>query len=190
MSLAQTLERAPMGSVSTPPRVSMPPSVELRAVPRHATVLQPAVVAPVEPAPGNAQSDAALDLLTEVSSALPKLLERSRMLEQMLTTTRDQAKAELEAANDVAREWQQMAQNLKNQVEHLEQRVAGSEQRADAAEQRAVAAQSRADQAQRAAEKAERLSALLQDKVIKAFGAGSAGESILESVRGTKRAGS
>ncbi len=201
VSLAQKTERPPMAKLEVlapsttsgaaaalaPLKATTP--IDFRQIARRTTApltsLAPATPAraPEAPPVGRPASDVALDLLSEVSTALPALMGRCQSLEETIATTQEQARADLEAANDVAREWQQIAHTLKVQVEELEKEVAAGKRRAEAAEQESVSIRSVAERSQKAAAEAECLSSLFQEKVIASFGVGSAGHSILESVR-------
>lgn len=127
--------------------------------------------------------DVALGLLSEVSSALPALMQRCRTLETELATSQEQAGVELRALKEVAREWQRVANVLKAQVEQLQQDATGLRARAEAAEQETATVKGSVDKMQHAAAEAECLTLLFQNKVIAAFGAGSESHAILQSVR-------
>lgn len=144
----------------------------------------PAAAGPVPPAPAaRVKSDTALDLLGEVSSALTALMSRCQALEDGMAATKEQARLDVDSAQDVAREWQEVATTLKGQITQADRALSVMRQRAEAAEHELALTQAVVDQSQKAAAEAECLTSLFQEKVIASFGVGSAGHSILESVR-------
>lgn len=130
------------------------------------------------------QSDTALQLLGEVANALATLMSRCQDLEHAMAATKEQARLDVDSAQDVAREWQEVATTLKKQIDQGDKTLSAMRQRAEAAEHELALTQAVVDQSQKAAAEAECLSSLFQEKVIASFGIGSAGHSILESVRG------
>ena len=100
-----------------------------------------------------------------------------------MAATKEQARLDVESAQDVAREWQEVATTLKGQITQADRALSVMRQRAEAAEHELALTQAVVDQSQKAAAEAECLTSLFQEKVIASFGVGSAGHSILESVR-------
>ena len=189
MSLAQKIERLQPGSdkpVAAPPRIAVP--VDFRDITRRSpapAAPSPITIVPPEPAPSVRQaSEVALDLLGEVSKALPFLMARCQQLEVDLIAAQETARADVETANEVAREWQQIAGALKLQVDGLEKGLKVMKQRAEAAEERVAALREETDRSQHAAAEAECLSSLFQEKVISSFGSNSLMHPILEAFRG------
>ena len=190
MSLAHKVERTQatppitLQPIASMPRIAIP--VDFRDITRRPpTALAPTAVpapAPAAPVP-RPYTDTAFELLGEVSKAFPALVQRCTQLEADLAETRDMARAEIETAGEVAREWQQIATALKMQVEGLETGFAAMKQRAEAAEQTALALRQDVEQSQHAAAEAECLSSLFQEKVIASFGVDSLLHPMLEAFR-------
>ncbi len=188
MSLAQRVERPPVGNAgpsqaaATAIKAAVP--VDFRDITRRA-VQPPHVTVIRGEAPGTArkESEAAFELLNEVAKAFPVLMERCEKLDAALSETKDLARVEIEASNDVAREWQQIAGALKLQVDGLEKGLKAMKQRAEAAEQQAASLRETADKSQHAAAEAECLSSLFQEKVISSFGSESPLHPLLETFR-------
>lgn len=185
LTLAQKLDRP----LSRPP-VDLSASIAARApldlgqlARRISAVPQASVVASLPLPPLRVPSDTALDLLGEVAAALTTLMGRCKTLESALAAAKDEARAEIETARDVAREWQEVASTLKAKVDDADRTLAAMRSRAEAAERELAETQATADRSQQAAAEAECLSSLFQEKVIASFGIGSAGHSILENVR-------
>lgn len=184
MTLAQKLDR-PLALIAvdhpSPPVARAP--IDLRHLARRISAI-PAPVAASPPSPSpRVKSDTALDLLGEVAAALAALMNRCQTLEEGIAATKEQARLDVEAAQDVAREWQEVATTLKGQITGADRALSSMRQRAEAAEHELALTQAVVDQSQKAAAEAECLTSLFQDKVIASFGIGSAGHSILESVR-------
>ena len=154
-------------------------TIDFRQIARRAA-LPPAIV-PQSATPTPPRT--ALELLAEVSEALPAVLARCRALEAALATSRETGRAELEAANEVIREWQGIAETTRAQLEAADDNATALRHRAEAAEATLEVVRGDVDRAQQAAAEAECLSSLFEEKVMAAFGVGTPGHSIMESVR-------
>lgn len=145
-----------------------------------------AMAASAMPGPDHATGNPvlALELLGEVSTALSVLMSRCRQLENALETTRERARIDLEAAAEALRGSLETSERLSEDLAATQAANAELRARAEAMEERASATLALADQSQHAAAEAECLTALFQERVISAFGVGSAGHAILESIRG------
>ena len=174
----QTPDRAAAVPPPSSPRVIG--AVDFRQLARRAAAPTP----PKAEAPAaGVTPQQALDLLCEASTALPALMARCHGLEAALADSKEKGRVDLEAANEVAREWQGVAERLRTQLEAVEKNAAALRSRAETAEADLTAVRADADRAHQTAAEAECLSSLFQEKVIAAFGIGSPGHTILESVR-------
>lgn len=135
-----------------------------------------------QPAKPRRDYETAFGLLDQASTALDTLLNRCQQLEMRVVEVSERAKAEAEAAEDVAAQWQKLAGAMKAQVDEYERRLAAMKQRAETAEAKAEAIQSRVSVAEQAASEKEDLSTRFHDKVVAAFGIGSRAHGVLEAV--------
>ncbi len=156
-----------------------PPTPQLVSVGGEPPAQAAREAAPKPSGPANV----ALELVNEVATALPTLMRRCQSLEKALSTTKEQARRDVETASAKAAEWQQKVGTLRTRVEQLESELAVLRQRAEAAEREVASIRATAEKSQRAAAEAECLASLFQEKVLTAFGVGTAGHSILEGVR-------
>lgn len=187
MTLAQNLDRpAARPPIDLSASIAARAPLDFRQLARRISAVPPAAPALASPPvqPLRVPSDTALDLLSEVAAALTTLMSRCRALEEAIATTKAEARAEVESAQDVAREWQEVTATLKARVDDADRTLAAMRARAEAAERELAQTRAAADRSQQAAAEAECLSSLFQEKVIASFGVGSAGHSILETVRG------
>lgn len=186
MTLAQKLDRPPARPpVDLSASITARAPLDFRQLARRINAVPQAPVVSASPTvqPLRVPSDTAIDLLGEVAAALTTLMARCKTLESALAAAKDEARAEIETAQDVAREWQEVAATLKAKVDDADRTLSAMRARAEAAERELALTQADADRSQKAAAEAECLSSLFQETVIASFGVGSAGHSILENVR-------
>ena len=124
----------------------------------------------------------AFDLLTRASSAFQVLMARCQQLEAEIRQVKDQAWADVDAANQVKKQWQQLAATLKMHLEDSDSQLTALKQRIEASEARVAAEQEAAQAAEQHAAVAIDLTTLFHDKIVAAFGIGSPAHSALDAV--------
>lgn len=126
--------------------------------------------------------ETAFTLLQRASDAFPVLLRHSQQLEAEISHVKADLQADLESARGETQQWQQIALALKMHIEENEQQIALLRKRLAAAEERLEAGQSLAHEAEQQASLAIGITTLFHDKIIDAFGVGSAAHTALDTL--------
>lgn len=122
--------------------------------------------------------ETAFTLLQRASDAFPVLLRHSQELEAEIS----HVKSDLQSARGETQQWQQIALALKMHIEENEQQIASLRKRLAAAEEHLEAGQSLTEVAEQQASLAIGITTLFHDKIIDAFGVGSAAHTALDTL--------
>ena len=125
----------------------------------------------------------AINLIDEVSSIIPVLVDENETLRAALKRDREKLEADVERATLVACEWRKSAENAKAQIETLERKLAETAERLDRSEARLVSEKELASRSARDAAEAECLSSLFEEKLLSSFGTGSLFQQTLDRIR-------
>ena len=126
--------------------------------------------------------ETAFTLLQRASDAFPALLQHCQKLEGEIRRVRSDAREQVETAAGEIQQWQQIAVALKMHIEESEHQIAVMRKRLAAAEERLAAGQSLAQAAEQQASLAIGITTLFHDKIVDAFGVGSAAHAALDAV--------
>ena len=126
--------------------------------------------------------ETAFDLLARASEAFQLLSDRCQQLEAELRGVKEKAWADVEAASDTTKQWQQLASALKMHLEDSEQRVGVLKDKLKDAEARLAEARERAGTADQQAASAMDLTIRFHDKIVAAFGIGSQAHASLDAL--------
>lgn len=126
--------------------------------------------------------ETAFTLLQRASDAVPALLRHCQQLEADIKHIRSQAQAEVQDARGETQQWQQIALAMKMHIEESDHQVALLRKRLAAAEERLQAGQTLTQAAEQQASLAIGITTLFHDKIIDAFGVGSAAHAALDTL--------
>lgn len=126
--------------------------------------------------------ETAFMLLQRASDAFPALLRHCQQLETEINHLRADRQAEVQDARGETQQWQQIALAMKMHIEENEHQIALLRKRLEAAEERLEAGQSMTQAAEQQASLAIGITTLFHDKIIDAFGVGSAAHAALDTV--------
>lgn len=126
--------------------------------------------------------ETAFTLLQRASDAVPALLRHSQQLEADITHVRSEGQAAVQDARGETQQWQQIALAMKMHIEENEHQIALLRKRLTAAEERLEAGQSLTQAAEQQASLAIGITTLFHDKIIDAFGVGSAAHAALDTL--------
>lgn len=115
----------------------------------------------------------AFRLLDDVKRFIPQILQDNDLLRQNLVELKSQAEAEIEAAEQGARDWKASAEILKGQVAALETMVLDLRAKLTRSETTLAVEKELSSKAGQDAAEAECLSKLFEDTVIESFGVGT-----------------
>lgn len=122
--------------------------------------------------------ETAFTLLQRASDAVPALLDRCQQLEAEIT----HRQADVQDARGETQQWQQIALAMKMHIEENEHQIALLRKRLAAAEERLDEGQSLTQAAEQQASVAIGITTLFHDKIIDAFGVGSAAHRALDTL--------
>lgn len=126
--------------------------------------------------------ETAFTLLQRASDAVPALLRHCQQLEAEVNHVQSEAQAALQDARGETQHWQQIALAMKMHIEESEHQIALLRKRLAAAEERLQADQSLTHAAEQQASLALGITTLFHDKIIDAFGVGSAAHAALDAL--------
>ena len=125
----------------------------------------------------------AINLIDEVSSIIPMLVEENETLRTVLKRDRERLEADVERATLVACEWRKSAEAAKQQVEALSRNLLEVTERLERSEAKLQSEKELSSKSARDAAEAECLSSLFEEKLLSSFGAGSAFQATLDRIR-------
>ena len=126
--------------------------------------------------------ETAFTLLQRASDAVPALLRQCQQLETEIGHVRAEAQAAVQDARGETQQWQQVALAMKMHIEESEHQIAFLRKRLAAAEERLQEGQSLTQAAEQQASLAIGITTLFHDKIIDAFGVGSAAHVALDTL--------
>ena len=126
--------------------------------------------------------ETAFTLLQRASDAFPSLLRHCQELEAELDRVRADRQAEVQDARGETQQWQQVALAMKMHIEENEHQIGLLRKRLAAAEERLEAGQTLTEAAEQQASFAIGITTLFHDKIIDAFGVGSAAHAALDTL--------
>lgn len=126
--------------------------------------------------------ETAFTLLQRASDAFPALLRHCQQLEAEISHLRADREADVQDARGETQQWQQIALTMKMHIEENEHQMELLRKRLEAAEERLEAGQSLTQAAEQQANLAIGITTLFHDKIIDAFGVGSAAHTALDTV--------
>ncbi len=125
--------------------------------------------------------EAAFRLLQRASDAIPALLQQCQSLEGEVRRVRAESLATVQSANGETQQWQQIAVAMKMHIEESEHQIGLMRKRLAAAEERLAADHRLAQAAEQQASLAIGITTLFHDKIVDAFGVGSAAHAALDA---------
>lgn len=126
--------------------------------------------------------ETAFTLLQRASDAFPSLLRHCQQLEAEINRLQADRQAEVQNARGEMQQWQQVALAMKMHIEENEHQIALLRKRLAAAEERLEAGQTLTQAAEQQASLAIGITTLFHDKIIDAFGVGSAAHAALDTL--------